>query len=242
MPKSTPAPAPVPPAASQPSSAAPPVPAATSSDAIRLRAPSIYAPRASPGPSRRPSPTGRAARWQAPALPWLERTWAVTHSTLPMWRQARNVRITYRLLPPARPAGAVRMDDEVCSEPIGQTWVPRPESIRGVDTPAAGVEAAWNWRGRGWLRIASSYWEVLGWGEFESGAPGGPEGERERWVVTWFQASLFTPMGVDLYSDRKQGMSAACSRMILEALERGEAGEEVASMCKGEMREVEIKY
>ncbi|PBP18295.1 hypothetical protein BUE80_DR011019 [Diplocarpon rosae] len=230
-----------------------------STETIRLRAPSIYAlrARANQSQSQSTSQIGSAATWQPPALPWLARTWSVTHSTLPMWRKARNVRITYTLLPPRQPpggsgggsskeggegGGGVRLDDEVCSEPIVKTWMPQPRSIRGVDTPAAGVEAAWNWRGRGWLRIAGSYWEVLGWGEFASDAQGGAATEKEKWVVTWFQASLFTPMGVDLYSDRKEGMSEACFRMVLGALERGEAGEEVAGMCKEEMREVEIKY
>lgn len=36
-----------------------------------------------------------------PPLEWLYRTWCVTHSTLAMWRDARNVRITYKALAPS---------------------------------------------------------------------------------------------------------------------------------------------
>ncbi|KAK2629942.1 hypothetical protein QTJ16_000762 [Diplocarpon rosae] len=177
-------------------------------DTIRLRAPSIYGPKASASQSQRQSssPTGSAATWQPPALPWLARTWSVTHSTLPMWRQARNVRITYTLLPPRPPPGG------------------------------SGGEG-------GLVRIDDELLGGAGLGEFESHAHGGAATtEKERWVVTWFKASLFTPMGVDVYSDRKEGMSEGLYRMISAALERGEAGEEVAGMCRAEMREVEIKY
>lgn len=160
-----------------------------------------------------------------------------------MWRKAKNVRITYKLLPPGEGKGdgvkVVCIDDEVSSVPTEKTWLPQPKSIRGVDTPDDKVVAAWNWRGRGLLRVASSYWEVLGWGEFDSGEGGDAEG-KERWVVTWFKASLFTPMGVDVYSSRKEGISEALYRAIEGALERGDAGEEVRDMCKGEMRGVVI--
>ncbi len=128
------------------------------------------------------------------------------------------------------------MDDEVCSEPTQKTWLPQPKSIKGVDTPVPGYEAAWNWRGRGWLKIASSHWEVLGWGESDIG------GVKERWVVTWFKASLFTPMGVDIYSDRREGVSEGLFRTIEAALQEGGAGLEVGKLCKGDMQAVKIEY
>jgi hypothetical protein len=44
---------------------------------------------------------------------------------------------------------------------------------------------AYHWRGKGWLMIASSKWEILGYGD-EQG--------------TYFAKTLFTPAGVDFYS------------------------------------------
>ena len=128
---------------------------------VILRTPSVY--------NKVPEQTQISPQeWKAPPLEWLERTWTVTHSTLPMWRKAKNVRITYKLLPRASPTLPILIDDEVCSSPTEKTWMPQPKSIRGVDTPDESVPggAAWNWRGRGWLKVASSHWEVLGWGEF----------------------------------------------------------------------------
>ncbi|KAI9046609.1 hypothetical protein LZ554_009352 [Drepanopeziza brunnea f. sp. 'monogermtubi'] len=237
--------------------------AAAATPLLLLRAPSIYPPSSSSddddddddgkgkdkdkGKGKgKDKGKGIRSAWRAPPLAWLERTWSVTHSTLPMWAKARNVRITYKLLPGG--GGETLIDDEVCSEPIGsgQGWgvtammaavmqQMQPRCIRGVDTPVTGLEGAWRWRGRGWLRVASSHWEILGWGESDV------DGVQEKWVVTWFKASLFTPMGVDVYSDRKEGISEGLYGKIREALEGGLAGTEVAELCKG-MFAVEIKY
>ncbi|KAG4429741.1 hypothetical protein IFR05_014775 [Cadophora sp. M221] len=195
---------------------------------IILRAPSVY---------NKEAQTGSGAggnTWHPPPLAWLERTWTVTHSTLPMWRKAKNVRITYKLLPPGSSSSEpVLIDDEVTSEPTAETWLPQPKSIRGVDTPDPSVPGggAWNWRGRGWLRIASSHWEVLGWGEYEG----------EKWVVTWFEKSLFTPAGVDVYSERRGGVSKGLVEEIRRCIREGEAGREVGELCDGgELREVVV--
>ena len=64
--------------------------------------------------------------------------------------------------------------------------------MRGVDTPHPSHPAAYGWRGKGWLKIASSQWEVLGSGEEEGG-----------WAVTFFQKTLFTPIGIDVYARKK---------------------------------------
>lgn len=98
-----------------------------------------------------------------------------------------------------------------------------------MDTPDG--EGAWAWRGRGLLKVASSRWEVLGWGE-----RGG-----ERWVVTWFAPSLFTPAGLDVYSSRKEGISEGLFREVEGALKQLEA-KEVAELCKNEMMAVKIDY
>jgi hypothetical protein len=110
-----------------------------------------------------------------------------------------------------------------------RTLLPQPKAIRGVDTPDG--DGAGAWRGRGLLKIASSRWEVLGWGERDG----------ERWVVTWFAPSLFTPAGVDVYSSRKEGISEGLFRGVEGALERLGANE-VAGLCKREMRKVKIEY
>ncbi|CZS96431.1 hypothetical protein WAI453_009957 [Rhynchosporium graminicola] len=194
---------------------------------VTLRTPSTYRKDVQAGS------TEETNTWQPPSLNWLARTWTVTHSTLPMWRKAKNVRITYKLFPcPSSTSSSpdvdkdTLIDDEVTSEPTAKTLLPQPKSICGIDTPDHSVPGggAWNWRGKGWLKIASSHWEILGWGEFEG----------EKWVLTWFEKSIFTPAGVDLYSERKGGVSERLLGEVRRVLREGKAGEGVRELCKGE--------
>lgn len=82
-----------------------------------------------------------------------------------------------------------------------------------------------------------SHWEILGWGEREvvHGT-----GEKERWVVTWFEATLFTKEGVDIYCDRREGVSKELAEEILRALKEGLEAPELAALCARDMKEVEI--
>ena len=73
---------------------------------------------------------------------------------------------------------------------------------------------------------------MLGWGEGDGG---------EKWVVTWFAPSLFTPAGLDIYSSRKEGLSGGWYGEIMGALE-GLQARDMAELCKREMREVKIEY
>jgi hypothetical protein len=123
-----------------------------------------------------------------------------------MWRNARNVTITYKPLPPSAPNGPVRLDDLVSYQGLISD---KFKTISGFDTPD-GV-GAWNWRGNGWLIVASSHWEILGYG--------GDQGD-EQWVVTYFAKTLFTPAGIDFYSKRKEGLSEEILADIKDALSR----------------------
>lgn len=155
------------------------------------------------------SPAAQPPFYTNPSIPWLAKTWHVTHSTLPMWKSKRNVRIAYTPLPPSAPSIAQdntdRLDDMVTYQSLSETKV---QSVHGVDKAAGGDRGAWDWRGKGWLVIASSHWEVLGWGEEEGG---------NKWVVTMFAKTLFTPAGLDVYSLRKEG----ASEETLEAIKWG---------------------
>jgi hypothetical protein len=185
---------------------------------ISLRSPKKYNPKL-------PSSTA----FTAPTAEWMEGTWSVTHSTLPMWRKAKNVRITYKKISPVTPSCPILLDDEITSVPTAKTWMPQPKSIKGIDTPDG--EGGWNWRGKGMLKMATSHWEVLGWGERRD----------ERWVVTWFAPSLFTPAGLDIYCSKKEGISGQLYKDISEALTNLEV-KEMADLVEAEMQEVKIEY
>jgi hypothetical protein len=139
-----------------------------------------------------------------PHVSFLQGVWHVTHSTLPMWKTNRNVTITYKSLE----NNAEVLDDLVQYQPLNSD---KHKRVEGVDTPDAETVAAYSWRGRGLLKIASSHWQVLGYGEEDGG-----------WAVTFFEKTLFTPAGLDIYARRKGGLS-----------------EELLDQIKGEIRAIE---
>ena len=57
--------------------------------------------------------------------------------------------------------------------------------------------------------IASSHWEVLGWGDLEGD---------NQWAVTFFASTMFTPAGIDVYSRTKEGLPETVMTGIEEAL------------------------
>jgi len=132
----------------------------------------------------------KSVDFATPQASSLHGKWYVTHSTLPMWKSNRNVTITYTPLP----NNVEVLDDLVEYQPLKSN---KHKKVEGYDTPDAKVCAAYSWRGKGLLKIASSHWQVLGYG-----------GEDDGWCVTYFQKTLFTPAGIDIYARRKGGLSA----------------------------------
>ncbi|GME32865.1 hypothetical protein AURDEDRAFT_116134 [Neofusicoccum parvum] len=134
-------------------------------------------------------------------------TWHITHSTMPIWRDKRNVTITYTLLPDTP---SPRLDDVVAYQPCASdtTW-----TVRGTQTPTAGGGGAiWDWRGKGLIWLASTRWELLG--------RGGGEGEEEEqaWMVTFSTKTVFTPAGVNVYGRGAGAVGAALLDAIRDAL------------------------
>jgi hypothetical protein len=201
---------------------------------LTLRAPSSL-------PSTMPSPT-----LLPPSLARLSGPWNVTHSTLPMWKKSRNVRITYTPIPsPSTSTAPAQIDDVVTYQSLSSDKI---KTVHGVDKPfsvpnttttttsIAGdageaeekASLGYNWRGKGLLVIATSKWEILGYGE--------EEGTGNSWVVTFFAKTLFTPAGVDFYS-RKGNLAPE----TIEGIKAGLAGlgGEVARLA-GEVFEVKM--
>ena len=138
-----------------------------------------------------------------------------------MWKSKRNVQITYTLLEPSSAGVALeqtdRLDDVVTYQGLDSDKV---HTVHGVDKASggSGVTDTWDWRGKGWLMIASSHWEVLGWAD-DKGA------DHDSWVVTYFAKTLFTPAGIDVYSRRKEGLSEQTVQDIKTALGRVDSEE-----------------
>lgn len=153
-----------------------------------------------------PSAKAVSSTVKPPSAEWLQGTWQVTHSTLPMWKGKCNVRITYTALPSSHAMPDIDDLVQYQNNPGAKT-----SSVHGISRVAdvQGLERglAYSWRGRGWLVIASSKWEILGWGE-ENGVG---------WVVTYFSKTLFTPAGIDVYCRDPKGLSGEAMAKIGEA-------------------------
>ena len=154
-----------------------------------------------------PTATKAPEGFSPPKSEWLSGTWYVTHSSLPMWKSKRNVNITYKPLKESSD-GKARLDSLVTYQTLTSNKV---KTVRGVETEAGQENTgAWNWRGKGWLVIASSHWAVLSYGGIEGA---------EQWAVTYFEKTLFTPAGIDIYSRSKDGLSASTLEHIKQALQ-----------------------
>jgi len=155
--------------------------------------------------------TAKPKAYTAPSLDFLQGTWHVTHSTLPMWKSKRNVSITYTALEPSVPSitpeKTDRLDDLVKYQGLHSD---KEHTVHGVDKACDGSTDTWDWRGKGWLAVASSHWEVLGWGD--NGV------DKDVWVVTYFAKTLFTPAGIDVYSRRRSGLGQETLQEIKAAL------------------------
>lgn len=172
-----------------------------------------------------------------PSLRTLSGTWHVTHSTLPMWKSKRNVRITYTLLAPSSSPDSEppRLDDLVSYQTLTSQKV---RTIRGIDTVSgSGAKSGqgqytrcgeFDWRGKGWLAVASSHWEILG---------SGRAGEGDMWVVTYFARTLFTPAGIDIYSRDARGLAVETVEEIKRAL--AGMGDESVRNLTGELFKIE---
>jgi len=166
----------------------------------------------------------------APSFEWISGTWNVSYTTLPFWEDKQNVRITYAKVDPSADSTSKMpdLDDHVQYQKKGST---KDSSINGISRPVqvdgTPFGTVYSWRGKGWLRMISSDWEILGWGKDE-----GAE-EPNDWVVTCFSKTLFTPAGVDIYTRTKSNLSSGTLEQIKKALE-GLADDDWAKMVGGD--------
>lgn len=179
----------------------------------------------------RPPPTTGPlqADFTPPTIDWLSGTWHLTHSTLSMWKNNRNVTTSYSVIPASNAQDPLnKLDDITSYQPLTSSKV---KTISGIDTARGTDTSVWDWRGKGWLTIATSHWEVLGYGDVpkEAGGPG-------QWVVTFFTATRFTNAGISVFSRAKEGNPEAMVRDILQSL--GGIENEAVKKLAGEMFEV----
>ena len=129
--------------------------------------------------------------------------------------------ITYTPLSNAgSPQGIVKFDDLVeyhsSTKPSG-----KPSTVAGTDHALAA--GRFKWRGNGLLAVVSSKWQVLGCNT------SGTEGSRP-WAVTFFEKTLFTPAGLDIYARSAEGLPEPLLKEIFEEIKA--IGGDVATLSE----------
>ncbi|KAM5533309.1 hypothetical protein V8D89_012983 [Ganoderma adspersum] len=92
-------------------------------------------------------------------------------------------------------------------------------------SPPKPAQTRYKWRGKGWLVIASSRWQLLGCSADPS------PGSAGAWAVTYFEKTMFTPAGLDIYARTADGLPADVVAEII-AKAKGLGGE-VAKLAEG---------
>ena len=111
-------------------------------------------------------------------------TWFIVETSLPFWRHRSAPSVTYADLPDGRVLDAVHYRTRG-----------RDRLVLGADTR---VSDGFRWRGLTPLtRLTSSRWRIVALDE-RAESPG------DRWAVTAFEKTLFTPAGVDVYCRAEQ--------------------------------------
>ncbi|OCH93106.1 hypothetical protein OBBRIDRAFT_790577 [Obba rivulosa] len=139
--------------------------------------------------------------------------WYVTHSTLPLWKTKKDVSITYTPRLRSSTQQPPQFDDVVRYRSTSDHSTSELHRVVGVDTlllppgPQGAHSPRFKWRGKGWLIIASSRWQILGLG-------GG--GSSPGWALTYFEKTLFTPAGLDIYARSPEGLPANLVHDIID--------------------------
>lgn len=153
-----------------------------------------------------------------PTLTQLVGNWYITHTTSEVWRDKRNVVLTYTSLDPSSSSSPrPQLDDLITYQALTSA---KTKTMRGTDTPDSVPDRprAWTWRGNGMLKFVTSRWEILGFGGGGGGGEGAVEGGhgdhhhpgtgKEDWLVVWAQKSIFTPAVLNVCTRHKEGMGA----------------------------------
>ncbi|ELU42990.1 TrfA domain-containing protein [Rhizoctonia solani AG-1 IA] len=145
-----------------------------------------------------------------------------------------DVTITYSPLLVSPSSTTIKFDDVVEYRSRSSPGSPKSRVV-GVDTlvatphdaPEGYVSAvSYHWRGKGWLMIATSKWQVLGYDPDQG------------WAVTYFSKTLFTPAGLDIYARDPTSISKEVVDEIKEATKKlgGEVGTLAEGFFEGEIR------
>jgi len=150
-------------------------------------------------------------------------SWYITHTTSPVWKDKRNVVVTYAALASASNAARPQLDDLITYQSLSSR---KSQTMRGIDTPSAAGSGSWTWRGNGWLKFVTSQWEIVGHDDL-------PNSEDEGgWIAVFAQKSVFTPAVLNVCTRSKGGLESGRLEELKVAL-KDSGHEELGKLADG---------
>ncbi|CAG8970820.1 hypothetical protein HYALB_00001608 [Hymenoscyphus albidus] len=137
-----------------------------------------------------------------PSLDEIVGTWHIIRTSVPFWKDKRNPTVTFQKHSDSTSTTSY-LENSTNYQPSTSTKI---KTVNGTDSPVTEQQGTYEWRGAGWLKVASSSWEILGYEKSGVNA----------WLFVYTPGSIFTTGGLILYSNSKEGLSEG-------ALERLEA-------------------
>ena len=125
----------------------------------------------------------------------LEGTWFVLATNFPMWTKGRRMQPRFVYSHFRGVEGRETFDSTVEYVEGG-----RARTIVGVETCVG--PGRYRWRGKGWLGLFTSRWQIIA------------ATRDEQLLAISFEATLFTPAGIDLISRTKHPDEDAVARLV----------------------------
>ncbi|PLW11034.1 hypothetical protein PCANC_20503 [Puccinia coronata f. sp. avenae] len=149
-------------------------------------------------------------------------TWFVISSSLPFWKNKKNVTISYSNLdnePSNVLYDLVEYHSNLTDPPNSKR-----KRLEGIDRPKLELHGAdqsveWRWRGKGIMKLLSSDWKVIGYSLSSlRNDDGGRHASGPDWVITFFRQTLFTPAGIDIYARTPSALTDPFKGQLIQAL------------------------
>jgi hypothetical protein len=126
--------------------------------------------------------------FQAPLEDLFMGDWYLIRSSNNIWKDKRNVRMNYT-------AAGPHIEDRAFYQPLNSDVF---KSIDGRDTADEDGVGLYTWQGKGWLRVASTRWEIL---SFTSRPNNGD------WMLVFSHKTIFAGAAANLMCRNQQGPS-----------------------------------
>ncbi len=117
-------------------------------------------------------------------LSTLEGKWHIIQTDFPMWLKGNKTAPTFNY-------GLLDRKELVLSDRVTFLKNGKEKSIRGFDRPVDAEQTAFIWRGKGFLSLLKSKWNIL---HLDS---------EHYWAIIYFERTLFTPEGYDVIAREK---------------------------------------